>query len=71
MGGHDIPEKVVRRRFHKGIRVFFRLYKPVLDSWMLFDNSENIPRAVAKEKSGKIEIFDQECFTKMLKAAEG
>jgi len=47
------------------------LYKPVLDSWMLFDNSENIPRAVAKEKSGKIEIFDQECFTKMLKAAEG
>ncbi len=26
-GGHDIPEKVVRRRFHKGIQNLFKLYR--------------------------------------------
>ncbi|MBI2496241.1 MAG: zeta toxin family protein, partial [Candidatus Omnitrophica bacterium] len=34
-GGHDIPERVVRRRFHKGIQNFFTRYRPLLDLWML------------------------------------
>lgn len=67
MGGHDISEKVVRRRFHKGIRNFFKLYKPILDSWMLFDNSGNAPHDIAKEESGKLEIFDRKLYDRVLK----
>ena len=70
MGGHDISEKVVRRRFHKGIRNFLKLYKPILDSWMLFDNSGNSPHPIAREKSGKVEIFDPNLYGKILKLAE-
>ena len=31
MGGHGIAEKVVRRRFHKGIENFFKRYRAVVD----------------------------------------
>jgi predicted ABC-type ATPase len=70
MGGHQISEKVVRRRFYKGIKNLFKLYKPVLDSWTLFDNSGNIPHEIAQEEGGKIEIFDQELYDKILKLTE-
>jgi len=70
MGGHDIAEKVVRRRFHKGIRNFLKIYAPVLDSWMLFDNSGGIPHPIAKKKDRKIEIFDPKLYQQIMKLAE-
>lgn len=70
MGGHDIAEKVVRRRFHKGINNFFRHYRQVLDSWILFDNSGGVPHSIAEEKSGKLKIFDQELYDRIFKIVE-
>ena len=42
-GGHDIPEPVIRRRFHAGIANFHALYKPLVDGWKHYDNSGEIP----------------------------
>lgn len=70
MGGHHIAEKVVRRRFHKGIRNFFKQYKQVLDSWMLFDNSGSIPHRIAEERAGVLKNFDQKLYEKILKLSE-
>ena len=70
MGGHGVSEKVVRRRFHKGIKNFFNLYQSILDSWMLFDNSGSIPRVIAEEESKKIKIHDRNLFSKIVKWAE-
>ena len=39
VGGHDVPEETVRRRYDRGLRNFFRLYLPLVDSWQMFDNS--------------------------------
>lgn len=39
MGGHNVPKEIVRRRYNKGIRNFFRLYKPLADTWFFYDNS--------------------------------
>ena len=39
MGGHNVPEETIRRRYTKGIRNFFRLYKPLADTWFFYDNS--------------------------------
>ena len=69
-GGHDIPEKVVRRRFHKGIENFFKHYKPMLDSWLLIDNSEDIPRDIAEEKQGELRIFNRDLYERILQLAE-
>lgn len=42
-GGHNIPEAVIRRRFDAGLRNFEELYKPLVDSWALYDNSGDAP----------------------------
>lgn len=42
-GGNDIPEAVIRRRFHAGISNFHALYKPLVDDWRLYDNSGERP----------------------------
>lgn len=67
MGGHDIAEEVVRRRFRKGILNFLKHYRAAVDSWMLFDNSESIPRLIAEEKERKIKVADQELYDRILK----
>ena len=40
MGGHDIPEVVIRRRYQLGLKNFFKLYQPISDSWQVLDNSD-------------------------------
>lgn len=39
MGGHNVPEETIRRRYNTGIRNFFRLYRPLADTWFFYDNS--------------------------------
>lgn len=38
LGGHHVPEDLVRRRFALGLRNLKRFYAPVVDSWVLYDN---------------------------------
>lgn len=42
-GGHNVPENVVRRRFAQGLHYFNNLYKVSVDSWILYNNSGNVP----------------------------
>ena len=42
-GGHDVPEPVIRRRFHAGLRNFEHIYKGLVDEWVVYDNSGNQP----------------------------
>ena len=69
-GGHYIPDAVVRRRFAKGLTNFVKLYRPILDSWFIFDNSMATPKLIAFEKSGKREILDHEVFSRIFKSEE-
>ena len=66
-GGHDVPAADVRRRFRRSVDNFFKVYESYLDSWMLFDNSEETPRLVAEKASGKLSIKDTELFSKISK----
>ena len=38
-GGHDVPEDDIRRRFRAGLDNFRRIYQPLVDGWVLYDNS--------------------------------
>lgn len=42
-GGHNVPEDVIRRRYHSGLRNFETLYKPIVDEWVVIDNSGEWP----------------------------
>lgn len=39
LGGHDIPQKTITRRFYRSLSNFFTLYQPLADTWTMFDNS--------------------------------
>ena len=43
-GGHRVAEDVVRRRFESGLNNFNRVFRPIVDSWVLYDNSGPVPR---------------------------
>jgi predicted ABC-type ATPase len=38
-GGHHVPIIDIKRRFNRSWHNFVNLYKPLADSWILFDNS--------------------------------
>jgi predicted ABC-type ATPase len=42
-GGHNVPEDVVRRRYHSGLSNFETLYKEIVDKWVLVDNAGEWP----------------------------
>jgi len=41
VGGHGIPEDVIRQRFAKSTDYFERLYKPIVDEWYVWDSLED------------------------------
>ena len=47
-GGHDVPEAVIRRRFHAGWRNFEEIYRELVDAWAVYDNSGGAPMRVAE-----------------------
>jgi len=47
LGGHDVPEEVVRRRYATGLRNFFGLYRPLVSSWRVYDSGPQLPRLIA------------------------
>ena len=49
-GGHHIPEDVIRRRFDLGWHNFLFLYRDLVDSWELYDNSGTVPLLLDKKE---------------------
>jgi len=64
-GGHDVPPADIRRRFKRSLENFVRLYQPILDSWMLFNNTGSVPQLIAKKKNSHIEVLDNTIFEKI------
>jgi predicted ABC-type ATPase len=70
-GGHHIPEGIVRRRFGRSLPNFLRVYKPLADSWTIFDNSVDSPKIIAfSEQPGRTEILDSDLFSILLRYKE-
>ena len=69
-GGHNVPEEIVRRRFHRGLTNFFQLYRPLVDFWAIIDNSTSTPNMVAFEKNNILKIVDTYLFSVLSKKVE-
>jgi predicted ABC-type ATPase len=48
-GGHGVPRDVVVRRYAAGWRNFERVDKPLVDAWVLYDNSGDAPVLIEAE----------------------
>lgn len=65
-GGHDIPEDVIIRRYKNGLKNLFNMYMPIVDNWMLYDNSKQSPDLIVEKAFNKsIEIFDQNIWQQL------
>lgn len=59
-GGHHVPAADVRRRYERGLRNFFALYRHFATTWRLYDSSTREPHLVAARLDLKgIEVYDQ------------
>ena len=67
-GGHSVREDVVRRRYARGLRNFFSLYRPLADSWQALDNSEHEPlRQIANgTRMGDDEVSDERLWKRLV-----
>jgi len=66
-GGHDVPEADVRRRYQRGTHNLFQVYRPILDSWVLLDNTARSPRTIAYEEKGRLIVIDAEVYARVSK----
>lgn len=71
MGGHNVAEAVVRRRYQAGLRNFFRAYQPLATTWTMYDTSLlNAPQLIATGGSNTIlKIYEQETWAAIIKYA--
>jgi predicted ABC-type ATPase len=51
LGGHDVPHETIHRRFSKGWQNFQQLYKPLVNEWVLYDNSGPEPILLDRENN--------------------
>ena len=70
MGGHNIPEVVIRRRFKAGLRNLFEVYRPLVTSWRIYENLKS-PNLIVKEAKGELTVFDQLRYQDILANLEG
>jgi len=61
-GGHDVPEHDARRRFERAIKNFLVLYRPLADSWFLFDNSRRTPSVIALRDPSGLRIMKPDAY---------
>ena len=61
-GGHDVPFEDVKRRFGRSRINFLKFYKPLCDSWILFDNSGAKPEEIGQMTSRGVKIFNKDFY---------
>jgi predicted ABC-type ATPase len=67
MGGHHVPEEDVRRRYERGLHNLVGVYRPLVHSAIVFDNSSSPPHAVVGlEPDGGQEVYNPELYHQLL-----
>jgi predicted ABC-type ATPase len=62
-GGHSVPEDTVHRRYHAGLRNFFRLYGPLVDAWRFYETAG--PRRLIAEFETELIVYDGALWNKL------
>ena len=52
-GGHNVPEQDIKRRFDRSWINFEKMYKPLADSWIVFDTSGKEPVVIDESRVEK------------------
>jgi predicted ABC-type ATPase len=69
-GGHHIPDDTIRRRYTRSVANFLELYRPVVTTWQVYDNSNGRPRLIALNNSFFDTILDHETWEQFNRSAD-
>jgi predicted ABC-type ATPase len=61
-GGHSIPNETIARRYERGLNNFFKLYKPLSNSWRFYNASEAKIQLVAAGGSAGAKVYDSKIW---------
>lgn len=61
-GGHNIPTDVIERRYTKGLLNLFNLYIPLVDKWILLNNSGETFNVIAEGSQKELIVKSQEVW---------
>lgn len=65
-GGHNVPDEDIKRRYSRSKKLFYNIYKDMVDRWMLFFNGDDSYELVANEE----QIFVDDLYDKFLKGVK-
>ena len=69
-GGHDIPDETISRRYPRVIHNFVKIYIPLCDKVVCYDNSRPDPFPVFRQDSEGIRILDQDIYSKIFRYSD-
>ena len=68
LGGHNVPEPDIRRRYEAGLHNFFQIYRPLCNYWSFYDNSiEYSPQLLATGENSHESPANEAKWTKIKK----
>lgn len=69
-GGHFIPDDVVERRFHLGLKNLKEIYMPIVDKWTLIYNYKKRHIVAQGNKGQVLDIIDNLLFEEIMHTQE-
>lgn len=49
-GGHNIPQEIIYRRYWLGLQNFFKIFAPIVDTWMFYLNEDDTVKLASSEE---------------------
>ena len=66
-GGHDVGEKIVRRRYFSGLRNLFLLYLPLCNFWMMINSSVTPSQLIAEGADNKkVKVHQYQAYNEIV-----
>ena len=69
-GGHDIPDDTIFRRFPRVMHNFIKIYLPLCDKILCYDNSGSEPVLFFKQDKKGMHILNSELYTDILRYSD-
>ena len=66
-GGHDIPDDTIFRRFPRVMYNFIKIYLPLCDKILCYDNSGLKPVPVFEHENKTIRVFIQDLYERIMR----
>lgn len=71
MGGHNIPQKTITRRYYRSLKNLFDLYLNIADNWIVFDNSSGkVAQPIAAYSENKLDLIKEKIWKRLRQIAQ-